>query len=142
MPPTEYNPFAPHDVDEDTQEIEKVEDPEDTGSETPAGDEDQQTEAPNDGTVPEVLENVGDDPEKAAEALEAEQSEEEPRKTLVEKLEPLAEEAVPDGNADELIAWVGDDKERAQRAFDAEQAKDKPRKGVTNALNEIISAEG
>lgn len=41
-------------------------------------------------TVDEILADVGDDPEKARLALEAEQGQEKPRKSLVAKLEKVA----------------------------------------------------
>lgn len=43
------------------------------------------------GTVQEVLDWVGDDPARAQAALDAEEAKEEPRVTLLEKLEPIAE---------------------------------------------------
>ncbi len=43
-----------------------------------------------DATAPDVLAWVGDDPERAAEALEAEQAKDKPRSTLVKQLEKLA----------------------------------------------------
>lgn len=45
---------------------------------------------PKPGTVEFILNEVGDDPEKAKAALEAEQAEDKPRSTLVEKLEAIA----------------------------------------------------
>lgn len=45
-----------------------------------------------DGTAADVLAWVGDDPERAAEALEAEQAKDKPRTTLVKQLEKLAEQ--------------------------------------------------
>lgn len=44
-------------------------------------------------TAAEVLEWVGDDPERAVEALEVEQAKDKPRSTLVKQLEKLAEQA-------------------------------------------------
>lgn len=44
-----------------------------------------------DGTAAAVLAWVGEDPERAAEALEAEQAKEKPRSTLVKQLEKLAD---------------------------------------------------
>ena len=43
-----------------------------------------------DGTAADVLAWVGEDPERAAEALEAEQAKDKPRSTLVKQLEKLA----------------------------------------------------
>lgn len=48
--------------------------------------------AVQDSTVPEVLDEVGDDPAKARAALEAEQASGKPRKTLTTKLAQRAEE--------------------------------------------------
>lgn len=45
----------------------------------------------NDGKVDEVLSNVGNDPAKAALALEAEQASPSPRATLVERLSKIKE---------------------------------------------------
>lgn len=44
-----------------------------------------------DGTAADVLAWVGEDPERAEEALEAEQAKDKPRSTLVKQLEKLAE---------------------------------------------------
>jgi hypothetical protein len=44
-----------------------------------------------DGTAADVLAWVGDDPERAEEALEAEQAKDKPRSTLVKQLEKLAD---------------------------------------------------
>jgi hypothetical protein len=44
-----------------------------------------------DGTAADVLAWVGEDPERAAVALEAEQAKEKPRSTLVKQLEKLAD---------------------------------------------------
>ena len=44
------------------------------------------------GTIEEVLERVGDDPDQAREALEAERAHQSPRSTLVEQLEVRATE--------------------------------------------------
>ena len=102
-----------------------------------------ETPAPNEGTVDEVLENVGDDPQAAAEALEAEQEkpEDEQRSTLTEPLEKLAEEAVPTGSAGDVEKWVGDDPERAQRALDLEQSDEgQKRKGLTAHLESVVAA--
>ena len=46
---------------------------------------------PVDGTAVDVLDWVGDDPERAAEALAAEQAKDKPRSTLVKQLEKLAD---------------------------------------------------
>jgi len=43
------------------------------------------------GTIAEVLERVGDDPDKAQEALDAEESKAKPRAGLVEKLQDIIE---------------------------------------------------
>ena len=53
--------------------------------------EESPTELDIDATAAEVLAWVGDDPERAAEALEAEQAKDKPRSTLVKSLEKLAE---------------------------------------------------
>lgn len=47
-------------------------------------------EQPEEQTVAAVLAEVGDDPEKARTALEAEQSRDKPRKTLIDKLTLIA----------------------------------------------------
>ena len=44
------------------------------------------------GTIEEVLDRVGDDPDQAREALEAERAKQSPRSTLVEQLEARATE--------------------------------------------------
>lgn len=44
---------------------------------------------PNAGSVDDILDRVGSDPEAAAEVLEAEQAEKDPRVTLVEALESV-----------------------------------------------------
>lgn len=54
-----------------------------TDGDQPAGDEP--------GTVEEVLAAVGDDPAKAAAALDAEKASAKPRKTLVDKLTGIVE---------------------------------------------------
>lgn len=48
---------------------------------------------PADGTVAQVLEQVGDDPDLAREALDAESGKDKPRATLVSKLEAIIEAA-------------------------------------------------
>lgn len=55
------------------------------------GDDAPPLELDIDATAAEVLAWVGDDPERAAEALEAEQAKDKPRSTLVKSLEKLAE---------------------------------------------------
>lgn len=57
-----------------------------------SADEGEEDNAPNRGTVTEVLERVGEDKELAKEALEAEEASENPRSTLVDELETLLEE--------------------------------------------------
>lgn len=47
---------------------------------------------PADGTIEEVLERVGESPDQAREALEAERAKQSPRSTLVEQLEARAGE--------------------------------------------------
>jgi hypothetical protein len=64
------------------------------------GEADQQPESPEpadgeldiDAKADDVLAWVGDDPERAEEALEAEQAKDKPRSTLVKQLEKLAEQ--------------------------------------------------
>lgn len=106
------------------------------------GDAPEPEAAPNDGTVKDLVAEAKDDPELAAEIVEAEHElpEDEQRTTLLDKLEPVAEEAVPEGNAGDVLKWVGTDKDRAQRALDAENAGQQ-RKGLTNDLTAIVSAE-
>jgi len=55
------------------------------------GDDAPPEELDIDATAAEVLAWVGDDPERAAEALEAERAKDKPRSTLVKSLEKLAE---------------------------------------------------
>ena len=50
-------------------------------------------ELADDATAAEVLEWVGDNPDRAAEALEAEQAKDKPRSTLVKQLQKLTEQA-------------------------------------------------
>lgn len=59
-------------------------------------DDDQQTDGPPagldiDASADDVMAWVGEDPDRAEEALEAEQAKDKPRSTLVKKLEKLAE---------------------------------------------------
>ncbi len=61
------------------------------GDDGPGADGDPPAEMDIDGTAKEVLAWVGDDPDRAAEALAAEQEKESPRSTLVKQLEKLAE---------------------------------------------------
>lgn len=62
------------------------------GAEEPEPEpEEPPTELDIDATAAEILAWVGDDPERAAEALEAEQAKDKPRSTLVKSLEKLAE---------------------------------------------------
>lgn len=66
--------------------------------EAPAAEGEQEPETPAgpleeldiDGTAADVLAWVGEDPERAAEALAAEQAKDKPRSTLVKQLEKLA----------------------------------------------------
>lgn len=51
---------------------------------------------PSAGNVQDVLDQVGDDPEKARAALDAEQASDKPRVTLVAKLEAIAGPAEPE----------------------------------------------
>lgn len=53
------------------------------------------------GTVPQVMEEVGDDPEAAREALEDELAKDEPRSTLVEALESVIAHAEAEEEADD-----------------------------------------
>ncbi len=74
-------------------------DPEPTPEPEPVPEvpEDPPAELEIDGTAVEVLAWVDEDPERAAEALAAEQAKEKPRSTLVKQLEKLAEaDADPD----------------------------------------------
>lgn len=63
----------------------------------PGGDADEDGAPPAeldiDGTAQQVLAWVGDDPDRAEEALAAEQAKDKPRSTLVKQLEKLAEGA-------------------------------------------------
>jgi hypothetical protein len=56
----------------------------------PAPGDEPPVELDVDGTAADVLAWVGEDPERAAEALEAEQAKDKPRSTLVKQLEKLA----------------------------------------------------
>lgn len=58
---------------------------------------------PTDGTVQTVLDQVGDDPVAAQAALEAEQAKDNPRVTLVAKLEAIAATAPPPPDADPAV---------------------------------------
>lgn len=60
------------------------------GSESAASSASADGELDIDGTAAYVLAWVGDDPERATEALEAEQAKDKPRSTLVKQLEKLA----------------------------------------------------
>lgn len=51
------------------------------------------------GTVPQVMEEVGDDPEAAREALDDELAKDEPRSTLVEALESVIADAEAEDEA-------------------------------------------
>lgn len=75
MSPTSYNPYAPHDVEEEAE----------SGEQTSAVDE------ALSGTVDDALDWVGNDRVRAAAALEGEQAGKQ-RKTLVAALEELLEE--------------------------------------------------
>lgn len=55
-------------------------------------------------TVAEVLDDVGDDPAKALAALRAEMANDKPRKSLVAKLQALAEPLLVDADADDYDA--------------------------------------
>lgn len=68
----------------------KPEGPEGDGPEAPgAGESDG---PPVDGTIDQLMAWVGDDPDKAAAALAAEQAKDKPRSTVVKRLAALAEE--------------------------------------------------
>lgn len=74
------------------------------------------------GTVPEVVEEVGDDPELAKATLEAEKESDSPRSTLVEKLEKVAEEG--DDTEDEAAEEDKSEEEEAEdESEDDEEAK-------------------
>lgn len=145
---SEHDPYAPYGRvlgPTDAMQSKVPDKPQPGADEDGFGGDAPEPEAPNEGTVTELLEEAKEDPQVAAEILAAEQElpEDEQRTTLVEPLEKLAAEAVPDGNADQVMTWVneGDDpKERAQRALDAENAGQK-RKGLTNDLNAVVAAE-
>jgi hypothetical protein len=72
--------------EDDDLEPEEDDDPEDP---TPEPDDEP---LPADGTAADILAWVGDDPERAELALEAEQAKDKPRSTLVKQLEKLAEQ--------------------------------------------------
>lgn len=79
-----HSPVEP--LDDDARAL--LETPvEDQGSGAP---EEPPVELDIDATAKEVLAWVGDDPERAAEALDAEQAKDSPRSTLVKQLEKLA----------------------------------------------------
>lgn len=76
-------------------EVEEEEEPDEDPNEDPETEEPEPADEPlpADGTATDVLSWVGDDPERAAEALAVEQAKDKPRSTLVKQLEKLAEQA-------------------------------------------------
>ena len=79
--------------EESVEILEADPEPEPEGEELEAdgGDADAPDELDIDGTAQQVLAWVGDDPERAEEALAAEQAKDKPRSTLVKALEKTAE---------------------------------------------------
>ena len=84
---------APSEPDPQPQpEPEPQPDPNPEPDPDPAADEEQVDEYPQDGTVADVLDWVGDDPELAQAALDAEEDRSKPRVTLIDQLETIIEE--------------------------------------------------
>lgn len=95
--------------------------------------------APEEHTIPEVLEFVEEHPELIEEVLEAEEQGKD-RVTLEAKLEEKLDEFRPEEHTvPEVLEYVGDDSELAAEVLEAEQ-QGKNRSTLTGPLEELITA--
>jgi hypothetical protein len=93
------------------------------------------------GTAAEVMQWVGDDPDRAQKALDAEGKAEQPRVTLSNDLQKLIDENVPRGSIDDVNTWVGDDLDRARQALEFENSQESPRVTLVEALEKQLTPE-
>lgn len=143
MAPSSHNPYSPHGA---------VSLAEKRGGRIP--DED----TVPDGTISEIEEWVGDDPQRAVKALAAEEARDNPRKGITEgHVAVLAGDAIPEGmTIEDTETWVdeADSEEekflRAIRAVEFELRQDDPRVGIVDGrlgglvveLQEAVAALG
>jgi hypothetical protein len=101
--------------------------------------EDPEDFAPEEHTIPEVLEFVEEHPELTEEVLEAEEQGKD-RVTLETKLEEKLDEFRPEEHTvPEVLEYVGDDQERASNVLAAE-IDGKNRSTLTGPLEELLTA--
>ncbi|MFJ2174335.1 hypothetical protein ACIOHE_15655 [Streptomyces sp. NPDC087851] len=109
-----------------------------------AGGEDSQAppqERPAAGADSEViLAWVGSAPQRAAEEIEREEDEEDPREDLLARLQEIeAGDGYPAGaSVDAVKTWAGTDPVRARIALDAEDASGKPRSTLVAHLTKLL----